>query len=56
METLLEVVEAAKNIELCIVKPGNVTETISQAVVQGIIDEINAEKAAKEEERKGPQR
>lgn len=51
--TMLEVVESSKNLEICMIKPGNLTETISSTVVQGIIDQINAEKAAKEEERKG---
>ena len=53
VETLLEVVESSKNIELVMIKPGNLTENVSSTVVQGIIDQVNAEKAAKEEERKG---
>ena len=31
IETLLEVVESEKNIELCIVKAGNVSEMVSEA-------------------------
>lgn len=53
VETLLEVVEAAKNIELVVIKPGNVTENVSESVIQAIIDEITAEKEAAEEARKG---
>lgn len=53
IETLLEIVESAKNMEICVVKPGNVTEMIKEDVIQGIVDAINAEKEAKEEEKKG---
>jgi len=53
VETLLEVVESAKNMEICVVKAGNVTEMVSEDVIQGIVDTINQEKDAKEEERKG---
>ena len=31
IETLLEVVESEKNIELCIIKAGNVTEMVPEA-------------------------
>lgn len=31
IETLMEVVESEKNIELCMIKPGNVSEMISEA-------------------------
>ncbi len=50
IETLLEVVESEKNIELCIVKAGNVSEMVSEARIQAVVAEINAEKEAKEEE------
>jgi len=52
VETLLEVVESAKNMEICVVKPANVTEFVSEDVVQGIVDKINQEKEAKEAEKK----
>ena len=53
IETLLEVVESAKNMEICIVKAGNVTEMVEEDKIQAIVDDINQEKEAKEEERKG---
>ena len=53
VETLLEVVESAKNMEICIVKAGNVTEMVEEDKIQAIVDDINQEKEAKEEERKG---
>ena len=31
VETLMEVVESEKNIELCMVRAGNVTEMVSEA-------------------------
>ena len=37
IETLLEVVESEKNIELCIVKAGNVTEMVSEARIQTVV-------------------
>ena len=49
---LLEVVESEKNIELCMVKAGNVTEMISEARIQAVVAEITAEKEAKEEEKR----
>jgi len=52
VETLMEVVESEKNIELCIVKPGNITENVSEARINAIVAEINAEKEAKEEEKR----
>lgn len=53
IETLLEVVESAKNMEICVVKAGNVTESVPEDAIQAIVDKINQEKEAKEEERKG---
>jgi 20S proteasome subunit alpha 4 len=52
IETLLEVVESEKNIELCIVKAGNLSENVSEARIQAVVAEINAEKEAKEEEKR----
>lgn len=52
IETLMEVVESAKNIELCIVKAGNVSENVSEARIEAVVSEINAEKEAKEEEKR----
>ena len=49
IETLLEVVESEKNIELCLVKAGNISEMVSQARIQAVVNEINAEKEAQEE-------
>ena len=39
--------------EICIVKAGNVTEMVEEDKIQAIVDDINQEKEAKEEERKG---
>lgn len=52
IETLLEVVESEKNIELCIVRAGNVSEMVPEAAIQAVVTEINAEKEAKEEEKR----
>jgi 20S proteasome alpha/beta subunit len=52
VETLMEVVESEKNIELCIVKPGNVSEMVSEARINAVVAQINAEKEAKEEEKR----
>ena len=49
IETLLEVVESEKNIELCLVKAGNISEMVSQARIQAVVNEINAEKEAQED-------
>lgn len=38
--------------EICVVKPANVTEYVSEDVIQGIVDKINQEKEAKEAEKK----
>ena len=38
--------------EVCVIKPGNIAEMISEDVLQGICDQINQEKEAKEEEKK----
>jgi len=48
----MEVVESEKNIELCIVKPGNVSEMVSEARINAVVAQINAEKEAKEEEKR----
>ena len=48
----MEVVESEKNIELCMIKPGNVSEMVSDARVAAVVAEINAEKEAKEEEKR----
>ena len=56
IETLLEVVESEKNIELCMVKAGNVSEMVSQARIQAVVNEINAEKEANEEQKRGGNR
>lgn len=56
IETLLEVVESEKNIELCIVKAGNVSEMVSEARIQAVVAEITAEKEAREEEKRGGNR
>lgn len=45
--------ESEKNIELCMVKAGNVTENVPEARIQEIVNQINAEKEAKEEEKRG---
>jgi len=52
VETLMEVVESEKNIEICMVKPGNVSEMVSEARIMAVVAEINAEKEAKEEEKR----
>ena len=56
IETLLEVVESEKNIELCIVKAGNVSEMVSESRIQAVVAEIVAEKEAREEEKRGGNR
>ena len=56
IETLLEVVESEKNIELCMVKAGNVSEMVSQARIQAVVNEINSEREAREEEKRGGNR
>ena len=56
IETLMEVVESEKNIELCIVKAGNVSEMVSEARIQAVVAEIQAEKEAKEEEKRAGNR
>ena len=52
IETLMEVVESEKNIELCVVKAGNISEMVSEERVAAVVAEINAEKEAKEEEKR----
>lgn len=52
IETLLEVVESEKNIELCIIKAGNVTEMVPEARIQTVVNEINAEREAQEESKR----
>lgn len=52
VETLLEVVESEKNMELCIVKAGNITEFVPEARVQTVVNEINAEREAAEESKR----
>ena len=56
METLLEVVESEKNIELCVIKAGNVSEMVPEARIQEVVNAIVAEKEAKEEEKRGNNR
>jgi len=51
-ETLLEVVESEKSIELCVVRPTNKSEMFQEAQIAAIVAQINAEKEAKEEEKK----
>ena len=52
IETLLEVVESEKNIELCIIKAGNVTVMVPEARIQTVVNEINAEREAQEESKR----
>ena len=52
IETLLEVVESEKNIELCIIKAGNVTEMVPESRIQTVVNEINAEREAQEESKR----
>jgi 20S proteasome subunit alpha 4 len=56
IETLLEVVESEKNVEICIVKAGNVSEMVSEARVATVVAEIAAEKEAAEEAKRGGNR
>jgi len=53
VESLLQVVESAKNMEVMLVKPGNVYENVKGEVLNEIASAIIAEKEAKEEEKKG---
>ena len=46
-------VESERNIELCMIKAGNITEMVPEARIQDIVNQINAEKEAKEEEKRG---
>ena len=51
-ETLLEVVESEKSIELCVIRPTNKSEMFQEAQIAAIVAQITAEKEAKEEEKK----
>lgn len=53
IETLLEVVESEKSIELVVIKAGNVTENVSEADIASIVAVINAEKEEAEAAKKG---
>jgi len=52
IETLLEVVESEKSIELVVIKAGNVTENVSEADIASIVAVINAEKEEAEAAKK----
>ena len=52
IETLLEVVENAKNIEICIVHPNNKIVMLDEDKLKEIADQINKEKEAAEEAKK----
>jgi len=52
IETLLEVVENSKNIEICIVHPNRRIENLDEDKLAQISEQINKEKAAAEEAKK----
>lgn len=53
VETLLEVVESEKSIELMVVKQGNIAENVSTEDIAQIVAAINAEKEEAEAAKKG---
>ena len=48
LETMLEVVESAKSIECCVMKPDGTSEMINEQTLDGICKSIEAEKEAAE--------
>ena len=54
IETLLEVVESEKNIELLLIKPNNVTNNVDDASIAAIVAAINKEKEEAEAAKKKP--
>ena len=38
--------------EICVIRAGNVSENVPSDAIQEIVDKLNAEKEAKEEEKK----
>jgi 20S proteasome alpha/beta subunit len=44
VETLLEVVESAKNIEICVVYPGNKSEMLDEENIDIFVKEIEKER------------
>ena len=51
ISTLLEIVESAGNIEICVIKDGKI-EMVSDEQVEAIVKEIKAEKEAEEAAKK----
>lgn len=52
IETLLEVVEASNNIEICVISSDNSAVNLDDDKIKEICDGINAEKEAAEEAKK----
>jgi len=52
IETLLEVVEASNNIEICVISSDNSAVNLDDDKIKEICDAINAEKEAAEEAKK----
>ena len=52
VETLLEVVESEKSIEICMLKAGNTVEMLPTDTIQTIVQEINKEKEEAEAAKK----
>ena len=52
IETLLEVVEASNNIEICVINSDNTAANLDEDKIKEICDAINAEKEAAEEAKK----
>ena len=52
IETLLEVVEASNNIEICVINSDNTAGNLDDDKIKEICDAINAEKEAAEEAKK----
>ena len=44
VETLMEVVESAKNIEICVMYPGNKSEMLDDETIDKYVKEIEKEK------------
>jgi 20S proteasome subunit alpha 4 len=52
IETLLEVVESEKSIELCIIRPDNLSRFVPIEDIQSVVNQINKEKEEAEAAKK----
>ena len=53
VETLMEVVESEKNIELLMIKTNNVTEFVAESEIATVVKAITAEKEEEQAKKKG---